>query len=63
MTPERITFICLVTKNGYQFVELTPQDAPWPISPWPGVSRSKVYEYCPARTVGRGGLSERSRVV
>lgn len=29
MTPEHyITFICLVTKNGYQIVELTPEDAP-----------------------------------
>ena len=34
MTPEHyITFICLVTKNGYQIVELTPEDAPVAASP------------------------------
>ena len=36
MTDEHyITFICLVTEKGYQFRELTPADAPRPISPWP----------------------------
>ena len=29
MTPEHyITFVCLQTRNGYQFVQLTPEDAP-----------------------------------
>lgn len=40
MTPEHyITFICLVTKNGYQIVELTPEDAPSPTSPLPKAMR------------------------
>ena len=48
MTPEHyITFICLVTKNGYQIVELTPEDAPvadFAIAE--GDEALKVYEYC-----------------
>ena len=53
MTPEHyITFVCLQTKNGYQFVQLTPEDAPVadfavaggdePVKVYPGTATSTV---------------------
>ena len=48
MTPEHyITFVCLQTKNGYQFVQLTPEDAPVAdFAVAEGDEPVKVYEYC-----------------
>ena len=47
-TPEHyITFVCLQTKNGYQFVQLTPEDAPVAdFAVAEGDEPVKVYEYC-----------------
>lgn len=48
MTPEHsIAFVCLVTKNGYQTIELSAEDAPvvdFAIAE--GDEALKVYEYC-----------------
>lgn len=48
MTPEHyITFICLETKRGYQFVELTPEDKPCAtFAVAAGDEPVRVYEYC-----------------
>ena len=48
MTPEHYnTFVCLQTKNGYQFVQLTPEDAPVAdFAVAEGDEPVKVYEYC-----------------
>lgn len=48
MTPEHyITFICLVTKKGYQIAELTPEDTPTAdFAVAEGDEPVKVYEYC-----------------
>ena len=58
MTPEHyITFICLVTKNGYQIVELTPEDAPvadFAIAE--GDEALKVYEYCNLHSLWKASL-------
>lgn len=48
MTPEHyITFVCLQTKKSYQFVELTPEDAPEAnFAVAEGDEPVKVYAYC-----------------
>lgn len=48
MTPEHyITFICLVTKKGYQIAPLSPEDAPVAdFAVAAGDEPVKVYEYC-----------------
>ncbi len=48
MTPAHlITFICLVTENGYQFAELNAESEPVAqFSVAPGDAPCKVYEYC-----------------
>lgn len=48
MTPEHyITFVCLETRQGYQFHTLSPKDAPVAdFALAPGDEAVRVYEYC-----------------